>query len=244
MSAAPGIRFYFSFRSPFAAIAFYRLRRAPQFNAFEFELLPVWPDNIFGGHMDNPTDNIFKMAYIFDDAARQADLAGIDPQPFQALAKAFQLPEQADYASEKVGFKMPDEHWEIPHMAFHYAAQRGLGWQFGDAVFTRRFNLDGAGGVDVMDRNVIETIANDMGLDGAAAAGVSETGEFDADQQRISAMGERDGVFGVPFFVVEQDNTRQTFWGNDRLEYLLRALTGCERLPEISKDQLRKVQRG
>jgi hypothetical protein len=59
------IRFYFSFRSPFAAIAFYRLRRAPQFNGVEFELIPTWPDIIFGGHMDNPTDNLFKMAYIF-----------------------------------------------------------------------------------------------------------------------------------------------------------------------------------
>ena len=64
MRAANSFRFYFSFRSPFAAIAIYRLRRAAQFSNFEIELIPVWPENIFGGHMDNPTDNIFKMAYF------------------------------------------------------------------------------------------------------------------------------------------------------------------------------------
>ena len=65
MRAANSFRFYFSFRSPFAAIAIYRLRRAAQFGDFEIELIPVWPENIFGGHMDNPTDNLFKMAYLF-----------------------------------------------------------------------------------------------------------------------------------------------------------------------------------
>ena len=68
---------YFSFRSPFAAIAVYRLRRAPQFADVNIDLLPVWPEIIFGGHMDNPTDNLFKMAYIFGYAARQAELAGL-----------------------------------------------------------------------------------------------------------------------------------------------------------------------
>jgi 2-hydroxychromene-2-carboxylate isomerase len=62
------IRFYFSFRSPFAGIAVYRLRRLAMFNDFEIDLIPVWPEIVFGGHMDNPTDNLFKLAYVFADA--------------------------------------------------------------------------------------------------------------------------------------------------------------------------------
>ncbi len=78
MSEASAARFYFSFRSPFAAIAFYRLRRSPLFKDVKFELIPLWPENIFGGHMENPADSLFKVAYIFSDAAphgRQRKLA-------------------------------------------------------------------------------------------------------------------------------------------------------------------------
>eukprot|EP01047_Picozoa_sp_COSAG01_P008488 COSAG01_NODE_335_length_18690_cov_7.693185_16_plen_74_part_00 len=55
---------YFSFRSPFAWVAVHRLRRAPELAACDIELIPTWPEVIFGGHMDNPSDNIFKLAYV------------------------------------------------------------------------------------------------------------------------------------------------------------------------------------
>jgi 2-hydroxychromene-2-carboxylate isomerase len=241
MSAA-NVRFYFSFRSPFAAVAFHRLRRAVQFREVEIELVPVWPEIIFGGHMDNPSDNVFKMAYIFNDAARQAELAGMNPDPFRMLARQFALPEEFDYTREKVGVPLPPEHWEVPHAAFLFAQRYGRAWTFGEAVFTRRFNLDGAGFFDVMDPSVVALIADAAGLDGTEAAAAHARGEFVARRQQIMRAGERDGVFGVPFFVLANDSVRETFWGNDRLEYLLKSLLGSEQLPTISKADLKQVQ--
>ncbi|MEC8819932.1 MAG: hypothetical protein VYA08_03475 [Pseudomonadota bacterium] len=32
-----------------------------------------------------------------------------------------------------------------------------------------------------------------------------------------------DGVFGVPFFVLEDDGVEEYFWGNGRIDWLLEA---------------------
>jgi 2-hydroxychromene-2-carboxylate isomerase len=238
------IRFYFSFRSPFAAIAFYRLRRAPQLGDIPIELMPVWPAIIFGGHMDNPTDNYFKMAYIFGDAVRQAELAGLDTRQLKELARRFPLPQDVDYSREKYGLKLGEEHWEIPHAAFLFAQRQGLGWTFGEEIFLRRFNLDGLGAADVLDPAVVEKVADQVGLDGTAAARAHETGEFDERLRQIIAASERDGVFGVPFFALEQHGSVETFWGNDRIEHVLRTLSGAEELPFIPKESLTEAQPG
>ncbi len=118
MSLAHKFRFYFSFRSPFAGIAFYRLRRSALFKDFAIEVIPVWPENIFGGHMDNPTDNLFKLAYVFADAARQAEDAGLSATFLRNVAKNIELPKDVDYSKEKVGLNMPPEPWGITHHAF------------------------------------------------------------------------------------------------------------------------------
>ncbi len=237
------VRFYFSFRSPFAAIAFYRLRRAPQFNGVEFELIPTWPDIIFGGHMDNPTDNLFKMAYIFHDAARQAAAAGLDPAPLKALAERYRLPDSGDYRSRKVGVEVGQENWHIPHCAFLYAQSQGKGWAFGDAVFARRFNFDGQGAANVMNPRVIKELAEGLGLDGDLAAGAHESKACQAALPSIISHSERDGVFGVPFFV-RQTGAEEKFWGNDRIEFLLRSLQASPDLPNITIASLATIQPG
>lgn len=242
MPAHPSIRFYFSFRSPFAAIALYRLRRAPQFRGVSVELMPVWPSVIFGGHMDNPTDNYFKMAYIFGDAVRQAELAGMRTDWFQALSKRFELPAEADYRARKMGLELPAEPWEIPHSAFWYAHERGVGWSFCEAVFARRFDLDGRGTADVLNPQVVAEIAAGVGLDGTRAAQAHTVGEFDQQQRQVIEAGERDGVFGVPFFALDGADGVETFWGNDRLEHILRRLAGGGELPAIPASSLRDIQ--
>jgi 2-hydroxychromene-2-carboxylate isomerase len=47
------IRFYFSFRCPFAGVAFHRMSLLPEPIRLIVETMPLWPDVIFGGHMDN-----------------------------------------------------------------------------------------------------------------------------------------------------------------------------------------------
>ena len=242
MSYPSTIRFYFSFRSPFAAIAFYRLRRSPLFKDVEFELIPLWPENIFGGHMDNPTDSLFKMAYIFSDAARQAEEAGLPSAQFHAMADQLKLPADVDYSKEKVGLQMPEEPWWITHFAFLCAQENGKGWAFGDAVFTRRFDFDGKGSKNVMDPEVLGEIAEEVGLDPVEVANTHTSGRFDEAHGEMVKQSEADGVFGVPFFVIENAEGNQAFWGNDRLPFLHKAATNSEILPVISADSLRSIQ--
>jgi 2-hydroxychromene-2-carboxylate isomerase len=218
------------------------LRRAPEFAGVDFRLMPVWPEVIFGGHMDNPTDNLFKMAYIFGDAVRQAEVAGIDATTFRMLARMFPLPDDADYETTKLGVPTGEERWEVPHFAVYRAARDGKAWAFADAVFARRFNLDGQGAADVMDESVIASIAESVGIDGPAAASAWKCEEFVDEHEACVRLGERDGVFGVPFFAVDRDGRNETFWGNDRLEYLLRALRGCSELPAITRADRAGVQ--
>ena len=57
------------------------------------------------------------------------------------------------------------EQWQPVHLAYLSAVDAGLGWQFGNAVFARRFDFDGRGRLDVMEKDVIEKICQDLTLD-------------------------------------------------------------------------------
>jgi 2-hydroxychromene-2-carboxylate isomerase len=242
MSLAHKFRFYFSFRSPFAGIAFYRLRRSALFKDFAIEVIPVWPENIFGGHMDNPTDNLFKLAYVFADAARQAEDAGLSATFLRNVAKNIELPKDVDYSKEKVGLNMPPEPWGITHHAFLYAQEQGKGWEFGDAVFARRFDFDGKGSRDVMDPEVLGVIASQVGLDVADVQNAYTSGRYGEAQAELTTMSETDGVFGVPFFTFDRGVGRESFWGNDRLPDLYKTMTGADAAPSITADNLTEVQ--
>lgn len=237
------MRFYFSFRSPFAAISVYRLRRLDCFRNVDIEMMPVWPEVVFGGHIDNPSDNLFKMAYIFGDAARQAALAGLDRAPFDRLAGRFQLPEGVDYSKQKIGVSLGEEHWERTHKAFLYADNEGKGWAFADAVCIRRLNFDGEGVADVMDPDVIRSLAESVGLDGDATVAAIDDPAIGEQMDGIIKSGEKDGVFGVPFFVLDAGDSVEKFWGNDRLEHVLMHLEGSESLPSLPKVSLEETVR-
>ncbi len=233
--------FYFSFRSPFAGIALYRMRRAAEFKNVDIELMPVWPAILFGGHMDNPTDNLFKLSYVMQDAARQAEIVGLDTGYLNKVAKMLTIPESADYRSKKVGLPTSHEPWEVTHGAFLYAQSRGKGWAFADAIFNHRFGFDGAPTRDVLKSDIVAAIAKSVGLDGQSAAAAHQSSGIQSEIEAITRAGERDGVFGVPFFVLTGEAGKEIFWGNDRLEYVLRSLTGGTQLPSIAVPDLESI---
>ena len=239
------VRCYFSFRSPFAAIAVYRLRRAPQFADVNIDLLPVWPEIIFGGHMDNPTDNLFKMAYIFGDAARQAELAGLPREQMDAFAKRITLPDGIDYRSAKVGIPASSERWDIAHCAFLYAKRNGKAWAFADLLSLRRFGFDGGPPADIQKPESVAELAEKVGLDGELAANAWRDEDIAQEVTQVVEQSERDGVFGVPFFAIDDVNGTEKFWGNDRLEQMLWYLqrkSGEETLPTIEAASLTQLR--
>lgn len=226
------VRFYFSFRSPFAGIAFWRLHRLQTALDIDFRLMPVWPEIISGGQMDNPTDNLYKLSYVFHDAVRQAEEAGLDTGQLKRIAGSIPSPGDVDIRRQK-GLTLPPEHWEIPHHAFLAAEAQGKGWAFGDAMFMRRFGFDGKPAANIVDRHVIRDIAAELGLDGTLVANASDAHDHDDVIETVRAQGEKDGVFGVPFFAFERDGETQRFWGNDRLPLVLETLREMQTAGEV-----------
>lgn len=231
------VRFYFSFRSPFAGIAFCRLNKMRETLGVAFELLPVWPEIISGGQMDNPTDNLFKLSYVFHDSIRQAAAAGLNTVQLERIASSIPAPRDVDISRQK-GLTLPAEHWEVPHHAFLYAAAEGKGWEFGDAMFTRRFGFDGNPAANIVDKEVIRKIAISLGLDGEATANASDSHDFDAAIDEVKAGGEADGVFGVPFFSLERGKETERFWGNDHIPQLLDTLRDMQADAEGKKGRV------
>jgi 2-hydroxychromene-2-carboxylate isomerase len=99
--------------------------------------------------------------------------------------------------------------WEVAHFAFLRARRHGRGRDFVDAVYRARWQQ----GRDISDPATIGEIAAGLGLDAAEHAGAA--GDPELRDEALDALRalDRDGVFGVPFFVVG----REHFWGLERL---------------------------
>jgi 2-hydroxychromene-2-carboxylate isomerase len=75
---------------------------------------------------------------------------------------------------------------------------------------------------DIADRDTLLEIAGGLGLDGAALMAEADTGKYQAMREADSHEAIERGVFGAPTYVVGD----QVFWGQDRLDFLERALRG------------------
>lgn len=157
-----------------------------------------------------------KLSYIQKDVARIAEAYGFTTRPLKTL----------------------DTDWVRPHAAFIYSADQGRAREFGRAVYEARF-LEG---LDVGEDAVLADVARAHGLDPAAlikAAG-DEGYQTRVVQGMIQGVQE-DAIFGVPYFVFRGE----TFWGNDRIEWLVRALRKAHGMPvvDLTKNRLQALDR-
>jgi 2-hydroxychromene-2-carboxylate isomerase len=109
-----------------------------------------------------------------------------------------------------------DTRWLLPHAAYLCAEDLGKGAAFARAVFAARF-LEGQ---DVGDPGTLARLAGACGLDGEALLRAAGDPALEGRVAEGIFEGVREGLFGVPFFVYRD----QAFWGNDRLEWLVRAV--------------------
>jgi 2-hydroxychromene-2-carboxylate isomerase len=199
--------FYFSFRSPYAWMAYHRIVRAAAVLPLEFERVPVFPPPDFP---NDPAAVPAKLRYIFEDVQR--------------IASAYGLPVR--WPTQR------DTEWMRPHAAWVRAADEGRGDAFALAVYGARFSE----GRDVGDDDVLRDAARAARLDPAAItrAAADPTMHERVLAGMMRALG--DGIFGVPFFVYRGE----TFWGNDRVEWLLRAVAANagSSLPDLTADVL------
>ncbi|MBI1818594.1 MAG: DsbA family protein [Deltaproteobacteria bacterium] len=189
------IKFYFSFRSPYAWLAFHRLERAFAGLPVTVRRIPVFPPPEFP---NDPAALPVKLAYIVHDITRIAAAYGL----------RIKWP--------KVG----GTDWIVPHAAYVFASDCDKGDAFALAAFAARFSE----GRNLGDHEVLSDVARACGLDAAATLRASADATFHERVMQGLMEGFGEGIFGVPFFVYGE----QKFWGNDRLEWVRRAV--CERL--------------
>ncbi len=106
--------------------------------------------------------------------------------------------------------------WEVPHLGYLAAARHGVGAQYIALAARARWEL----GLDICDRTVIAGFAAELGLDAEELATASDDSGLRAEGVRVLLEIQRDGVFGVPFFVDHFDK----YWGVDRLPAFAAAL--------------------
>lgn len=125
-----------------------------------------------------------------------------------------------------------DTDWLAVHSAYIYAAEQGKGIPFCLAVYQARF----IEGKDVGDELVMREISLACGLDADTLIEAQTKRQYKRTLlQGMASAGDK-GVFGVPYFLYGDS----AYWGNDRLEWLLREINGNSGLvvPDLSSDPL------
>jgi len=168
------VRFYFSFRSPYAWIAAERLESELGDLGVPIERIPIFPTpELFP---NDPSAMPDKVAYLLQDIPRLAREYG--------LTLRFPSSGETD--------------WALSHAAFLGAEAEGAGQRFMVEAFRKRFSE----GLDLGEDEVVADAARRAGLDPdpILAAGHSDRLRTEvAAGWRLAA--ERDRIFGVPSFV-------------------------------------------
>ncbi len=102
-------------------------------------------------------------------------------------------------------------------LSFFFAGEQGRGKPFHDAVYSCRF-LEGG---DIGQEATLAEIGRRVGLDPDALVACLQEDRYADALDASNREAESDGVFGFPFFIYEG----QRFWGNDRIEWLERAIS-------------------
>lgn len=195
MTARRPPRFYFSLRSPYSWLAYRELLQEYPDVAESVEWRPFWePDELSerlltdaGGEFWYTPMSRPKHLYVLQDVRRLAAARGL----------AFSWPIDREPC------------WEIPHLAYLVARKHGRGPEFIAQAYRARWEHGG----NICDRATIAAIGESLGLDPAELAGACDDPAVRAEGVDALLDIYRDGVFGVPFFVLGFDK----YWGVDRL---------------------------
>lgn len=194
--ARRGPRWYFSFRSPYSWMAYRDLMDQYPDVAERLEWLPFWePDAPAQDELERSNITLPYVAmskekhlYILQDVRRLARARGL----------------------EMVWPVDPAPRWEVSHLAYLAAEQVGAGPEFIAETYRRRWEL----GEDISDPKTMAWVGREIGVDPELLMSAHEDPAI--RRKGIEALNSlhRDGVFGVPFFIIGFDK----YWGVDRLE--------------------------
>lgn len=168
------VRFYFSFRSPYAWIATERLKSELGGLPVPVDPVPIFPTpDLFP---NDPSGLKAKVAFLVQDVRRLA----------------------RDYSLEVQFPRVRDCDWSHSHAAALGALRRGEWLPLTSELFRQRF----CHGADLGGDSVLALAAEAAGEDPGRVLADAHSPDLreEAARGRIEA-GERDGIFGVPSFV-------------------------------------------
>jgi 2-hydroxychromene-2-carboxylate isomerase len=211
------IDFYFDFLSPYAYLAWIRVRRqvALRGNRERVEPKPVLLSGLLGhwGQL-GPAEVPAKRTFVIRDCLRIATRDSVPftfppTHPFRPLAALrAMLPEAAGGADRQ---SIADALWSAA-------------WVRGDDI------SDEAGVAAALDR---------AGLEGAAIAARTRDDSVKLALRQNTEDALALGVFGVPTFIVPARQGTELIWGNDRLDDVFDVLDGCD---PLDRERFKKME--
>jgi 2-hydroxychromene-2-carboxylate isomerase len=189
------IKLYYDYKSPFAYLAMHPAYALMESHRVRLNYIPheLNVRSAFGGDLDQrPERDWRKVRYLYLDARRYANARGMIIRGPQKIFDS-----------------------KLALMSGLWADKHGLFRPYSDRVFERFFKRE----LDIENAAALAAVMKETGLDAdafiryAAHDGPRELAEAFAE-------GARDGVFGVPTFIVDGE----PFWGNDRVEWIVKKL--------------------
>ena len=194
------VRFYFSFRSPYAWLAAERWHIELGELDAPVERVPFYPTR--ETFPNDPTLVPAKHRYVVIDMMRLCAEYGLDLRPPHAL----------------------DTDWGRAHAAF--LGVQALEPVRAEAFMLEMFRARFSRSLDVALAEVIREAAARAGADERVASESARDPALHAQLARNFLCGQvRDGIFGAPSFVYRG----QLFWGHDRMRHLSKALRDGQR---------------
>ena len=189
------IKFYYDYKSPFTYLALEPACRLEETHRVQFRYLPFDfnPRGAYGGELEQRTERDWrKVRYLYLDVRRHANARGMIIRGPQKLF---------DSTLAMMGGLWTDSHGKFR--------------PYSDRVFERFFKRE----LNIEDMSAVMALMSEIGLDPAAFRKYAES-DGPREVKASFAEAERDGVFGVPTFIV----AGEPFWGNDRVSWLAKKL--------------------
>ena len=190
------VLYFFAFSSPYAALADSRIDDLVAKAGAELVPIPLAPT------LDPPqglaaTLREFRLSFMQEDCERCAADLGLPWKfPWGDGSPTDNTPASAGW---------------------YFARERGKERGYRNSVFRARASE----GRDIADPEVLADCAGQAGLDRADFLEALASGRYLGEVPKALQLCIEHKCFGVPFFVVEGKH----FWGNDRIDHLLRELT-------------------
>ena len=185
------LEFWFSLVSPYAYLTAMRINRLADEHGVTLDYHPMAMPPIYAalGWKVNPfADYPFKLDYVWRDVARTAQ-------------------------QRRLAFQKPKSFPQDPLLATRAALigfEEGWGWDFSRQFYEANFQT----GCDPASPELIEQLLANINVDAAPVLDLAQSlaGHQKLEEQTARAL--KRGVFGAPFFFVNDD----PFWGDDRLK--------------------------